>query len=159
MAADYYLNIDSVVGESNTVKDAMEIASFDWGATQPGSSASGSGSGTGKVKMDDFNFSMPSNKASPQLMLLCAQGKPLKTASLQCRKAGGKQQTYLTVKFGDVLISSYKTSGAGGDDSNPNDTISFNYTNIEISYFEQKSDGSVSLSKKTKFDVKTGLGA
>jgi type VI secretion system secreted protein Hcp len=158
MAADYYLNIDTVVGESNTVKDAMEILTFDWGATQPGSSKSGSGLGTGKVNMEDFVFTMPSNKASPQLMLLCATGKHIPAAKLQCRKAGGKQETYLTVDFGDLLISSYKTSGAGGDDSNPTDTISFNYTNIKIEYFEQKPDGSVTSAKKTQFDLKTGLG-
>ena len=158
MAADYFLNIDGVSGESHTIKDAMEITTFDWGCSQPGSSSSGSGAGTGKVKMDDFNFTLTANKSTPQLMLLCAQGTPCKTAKLQCRKAGGKQQTYFIADFKDVLISSYKTSGPGGDESNPVDTISFNYTGIEISYYEQDAKGGVSLSAKKKFDVKTGTG-
>ena len=45
--------------------------------------------------MQDFHFTMTVNKASPKLLLNCANGAAIKTAILTCRKAGKDQQEYL----------------------------------------------------------------
>lgn len=155
MAVDYFLKIDGVDGESTDKAHAKEIDldSWSWGATQTGAAAArGAGAGAGKVSMQDFHFVMRVNKASPILMLSCATGKHIKSATLTCRKAGGDQQEYLKVTMTDVLVSSYQTAGAG---EIPTDQCSLNFGKIEFEYKPQKADGTLDSPVKTGWDLKT----
>ncbi len=145
--ADYFLKIDGIEGESHDskFKATVEILAWNWSAQNTGTFAIGGGGGAGKVNMEDFHFSMHTNKASPKLMLACASGEHIKKAVLSCRKAGGTQQEYLTVTFSDCLISSYQIGGHGGDTTKiiPVDEITINFAKIEVEYKEQKPDGSL----------------
>ena len=69
MAVDYFLKLKGIEGESTDEKhkNEIDVQSWSWGETQSGSAASGGGSGAGKVAMQDFNFVMKVNKASPKL--------------------------------------------------------------------------------------------
>ncbi len=151
---DYFLKIDGIDGESTDGKHSKEIdvLSWSWGETNQGTSGRGGGGGAGKVSMQDFNFVMMYNKASPNLMLACATGKHIPSALLTCRRAGTEQQEYLTVKFTDLLISSYQTGGSGGDVI-PTDQISFNYAKVEFEYKPQKKDGTLDAAVKAGYDV------
>jgi len=153
---DYFLKLDGIQGESQdkTHKNEIEIESFSWGETQTGTARSGGGMGAGKVQMQDFNFVMRVNKASPKLMLACAQGEHIKNAILTCRKAGKEQQEYLKVTFSDLLVSSYQTNGSGAADVLPMDQISFNFTKVELEYKEQKPDGTLGGAVKAFYDMK-----
>lgn len=157
MAVDYFLKIEGVDGESHDAKHKGEInlESFSWGASQTGSHAFGGGGGAGKVQMQDFHFVMKHNKASPKLMLACAEGEHLKKGVLTCRKAGKDQQEFLKVTMSDLLVSSYQTSGSAHGDEIPTDQISLNFSKIEFEYKEQKADGSVSTAAKVGYDLKT----
>src|SRR4051794_23844766 len=128
MAVDMFLKISDVKGETKDKTHAgeIEIESFNWGATQLGTSSHGSGAGAGKVSMNDFHFVMKHNSSSPTLFLFCANGQHLKEAKLTCRKAGGTQQNFLIVTMSDVLISSFQTGGGAGEV--PTDQISLNYS-------------------------------
>src|SRR5436190_10812916 len=97
---DYFLKIKDIPGESTKDghKDEIEIASWSWGEANDGSHASNTGGGSGRVALQDFNFAMVVNKASPELFLACATGKHIDEATLTCREAGGKQQEYLKIK-------------------------------------------------------------
>ena len=113
--------------------------------------------GAGKVQMQDFHFVMRVNKASPKLMLACAQGEHIKSAILTCRKAGKEQQEYLKVTFSDILVSSYQTGGSGADVV-PMDQISLNFSKVEMEYKEQKADGSLGGAIKAHYDLKQMTG-
>jgi type VI secretion system secreted protein Hcp len=113
--SDFFLKIDGIEGESADHKhrNEIDIRSFRWSAKQSSThhSARGAGGlGTGKVEMSDISFSMITNKASPKLMLACATGQHIREATLVCRKAGGDQQEYLKIKFGDLIISSFEVA-------------------------------------------------
>lgn len=156
MATDYFLKIDGIPGETTDAshKDEIQVLSFSWGASQSGTgAASAGGSGAGKVNMSDFSFNQYVNKASPKLMLACALGTHIASATLTCRRAGEKQQEYLVVKFGEVLISSYQTGGSGGDDR-PSESISFNFTKVDIVYKPQNADGSLGGAVPAGYDLK-----
>jgi len=159
-AADYFLKIDGIEGESKADKHTGEIdvESFSWGATQSGSFATGGGGGSGKVAMQDFHFTMGINKAGPALFLACAQGDHVPKAILTCRKAGKEQQEFLKVTMSDILVSSYQTGGSGGADILPVDQISLNFAKIEIEYKEQQKTGGLAGSVKKFFDLKTVKG-
>ena len=154
---DYFLKVENIPGESQDTKHKNEIELHSWsfGESNTGSFASGGGGGAGKVQMQDFHFVKHVDKAGPKLFLACAQGEHIKSAVLTCRKAGKEQQEYLTIKFSDVLISSYRTSGSNGGDIVPLEEISLNFAKIEYEYKEQKADGSMAGSVKAEFNLKT----
>ena len=81
------------------------------------------------------------DKASPKLMLACATGKHIKSAVLTGRKAGKQQTEFLTFSLSDVLVSGYQTGGATAEA--PLDSISLNFSKIEMTYREQTAKGSV----------------
>jgi type VI secretion system secreted protein Hcp len=154
-AVDYFLKLDGIDGEStdDKHKNEIDVLSWSWGETQSGSHSGGGGGGAGKVSMNDFHFVQKVNKATPKLMLACATGQHIKEAKLTCRKAGGDQQEYMTVKFSDLLVSSYQTGGSQGDVV-PIDQISLTFSKIEFEYKAQKPDGSLDAPVKAGYDVK-----
>jgi type VI secretion system secreted protein Hcp len=158
MAVDYFLKIDGIPGESTDAKhkDEIDLQSWSWGETQSGSHTAGGGGGAGKVNMNDFSFTMNTNKASPKLFLNCANGAHIPNALLTCRKAGKEQQEYLKIKFSDLLISSYNLSGGGTEV--PMESISFNFSKIEISYAPQKKEGGLDSPVVHNWSVKTNTG-
>ncbi len=144
MASDMFLKIEGIPGESTDSKhkDEIDVLTWSWGESNTGSMAVGGGGGSGKVSMQDFQFVMNMNKASPHVMLACASGQHIKKAVLTCRKAGGTQMEFLKITFEDLLISSYQTGSGGGDSGLPTDQCSFNFAKITQDYIPQKSDGS-----------------
>ena len=108
--------------------------------------------------MGDFHFTMKICKASPKLMLSCANGEHIKKALLTCRKAGKQQQEYLKIAFDDLLVSLYQTGGAGGESLIPVDQIAFNFAKIKFEYAAQKADGSLDSPVITYYDLKLNKG-
>ncbi len=153
MAVDYFLKIDGIPGESqdHKHKDEIQLMSWSWGESQHGTMAFGGGGGAGKVQMQDFTFVMHVNKASPKLLLACANGEHIKNAIMTARKAGKDQQDYLKLVFTDILISSFQTGGSG---DLPTDSISLNYSKIEYEYKEQNVDGTLKGPVKVGYNLK-----
>jgi type VI secretion system secreted protein Hcp len=160
MAADFFLKIEGIPGESadSKHKGEIDVLSYSFGASQTGSFSAGGGGGAGKVQFQDFHFTMKISKASPKLFLACAGGDHIKSALLTGRKAGKEQQEFFTVKFTDILISSFQTGGAGGGDELPTEQISFNFTKMDLEYKEQKADGTLAGGIKAFYDIKVNKG-
>jgi type VI secretion system secreted protein Hcp len=156
MAIDYFLKIDGIPGESldSKHKGEIEVEAWSWGEANPtAASAPGAGGGAGKVQMQDFSFTARTSKASPSLMLACASGKHFKGAVLTARKAGKAQAEFLTFSLSDILVSAYQVGGAEGEVV-PMDSVSLNFSKIQVEYKEQKPDGSLGTSIKAGWDVK-----
>ncbi len=154
MAQDVYLKIDGIAGESTdaTHKDEIEVLSFSLGASNPVNiTSSGHRAGAGKVSMQDLSFQMNYNKSSPSLFLACSSGKHIKDAVLTLRKAGGKQQEYLTYKMTEVFVSSYQT---GASSEQPMDSVSLAFAKIELNYQQQDEKGAVGKPVKSGWDIK-----
>jgi len=143
MAVDYFLKITGVQGESKDSKHSNEIdvLSFSWGETQPGTFAHGSGGTAGKVSMADLSFTMQTSKATTELMAACASGKHFDKAILYCRKSTGDggQQEYMTWTLEPVIVASYQTGGSGGAEI-PIDSVSLNYGKVKVEYKMQVDD-------------------
>lgn len=151
---DYFLKIEGVDSEStdDKHKGEMELESYSWGETQSGTSGRGGGAGAGKVQPQDFHFVKRVDKSSPVLFIGCAIGQHYKSAILTARKAGGGQQDYFKITMEDVLISSYQLGGSAHSDVVPTDQVSLNFAKLEMSYKEQKPDGSLGGEVKQKYD-------
>ena len=153
MAVDYFLKIEGIEGESadRTHKNEIDVLNWSWSESQSGTMSYGGGGGAGKVSMEDFRFTMRACKASPKLLLHCANGKHIPSALLTARKAGETQQEYLKIKFTDLLVSSYQTGGGGEE---PLESISLNFSKIEFEYREQKKDGTLDGPIPAGWDLK-----
>jgi type VI secretion system secreted protein Hcp len=152
--SDYFLKIDGVQGESadGKHKGEIEVESFSWGETNPGGHGGG-GAGAGKVSVQDLHFVTRYSKASPTLLLACANGKHLKSAVLTARKAGKAQQDFLVYKFTDVFITSYQTGGSTHEAEGPIDQVSLGFAKIDVEYRPQKPDGSLDTPVNAGWDV------
>jgi type VI secretion system secreted protein Hcp len=130
MAFDAFLKIDGIDGESQDKdhKGEIEIDSFSWGVTNP-STGGGGGGGTGRAVAQDFSFTAPLSKASPNLMLACATGRHFSSATLTCRKGTDFEK----IKLLDLLVSSYETGGHT-DAERPEDSFTLNFNKIEFTY-------------------------
>jgi len=142
MAVDMFLKLDGIKGESADAKhkDEIQIQSFSWGMNQMGTHGVGGGGGAGKVSVQDMSIMKLVDKASPELMLACANGKHIKEGLLSVRKAGEKPLEYMKIKLTDVLVSSVQCAGNGHELISEN--VSLNFAKFQVEYQEQGSDGS-----------------
>jgi type VI secretion system secreted protein Hcp len=139
---DIFLKVDGCEGESPDEKHQNEIQllSYSFGATQPGSAGIGGGAGVGKVQLHDFSFTKHVDKASPKLFSTCASGRHIPTVKLTCRKAGGSQLEYMTTTFTECLISSHSITQDTGS-MLPVEHYTMNYTKIQFEYQGQDEKG------------------
>lgn len=158
MATDFFLKIDGIEGESQDAKHKGEIdvASWSFGSTNAGTHSAGGGGGAGKVSMGDFVFVHRGDKATPKLQLANWGGDHIKTATLTVRKAGKDQQEYLKYTFSDLLVSSVSIGGSHGEEL-PMESVSLNFSKVEIEYKEQKPDGTLGSAVKSGWNLKTNV--
>ena len=153
MAADIFLKLGDIKGESSDDKHKGEIdvLAWSWGVSNPTSMASGGGGGRGKVSFQDLHFTHYVDKASPNLLKMCATGEHIKEATLTQRKQGKGQQEYLLIKLTDVMVSSVQDGGTG-DQLTENFTLAF--AKVDLEYKPQKADGSLDAGIHFKYDIK-----
>jgi len=160
MAVDYYLKLDGIKGESTNAnyKEAIDIESFSWGLSNSGraiGSAAGGG-GAGKVTFQDIHFTSSASKASPQLMLSCAQGKHIPSGTLTGVLNGKSQLDFFTIKLTNVYVSSYQTGGSGGGDAVPEDSFTLNFAKVEYDYKPQSDTGALLDAVPAVWDLQAG---
>ena len=157
-SSDYYLKIDTIEGEAEAIgfEKQLQIESWSFGASNAGTASQGTGLGSGKVSLQDFHFVIENGKGSLPLFLACCKGNHIPQAILSCRQTGGDgtPYTFYKVTFNDLVISSFQTGASGGTGSKPMEQCSFNFTKITHEYFQQKADGTVSLTNTVTYDTK-----
>ncbi|MFP5481708.1 MAG: Hcp family type VI secretion system effector, partial [Gammaproteobacteria bacterium] len=117
MSVDMFLKIKGVDGESVDSVHAKEIdiAAWSWGMSQSGTTHVGRGGGAGKVSVQDISFTKYIDKATPNLIKACCNGKHFDEAILTVRKAGEKPLEYVVLTMKDVIISNVSQGGSGGE--------------------------------------------
>jgi len=154
MAADMFIKIDDIKGESVDAKhkDEIDVLSWSWGATQSGTSHTGSGAGAGKVNVSDLSFTKHIDKSTPILLKNCCSGKHMKTAVLVVRRAGGTPLEYLKITMEDLLVSSFTTGGSGGEDT-LTENVSLNFARVKLEYTPQNKQGGGDASIPMGWDI------
>jgi len=143
MATDYFLDLKGIKGEAQdkTHIGWIDIFSWSFGATQSGSGGHvGGGSGAGKVNMHDITVTKRTDTASADLFLKCANGKHYDEMKIVARKAGEKPLEFLKITCKQVFVTSYQLGGSHGDDT-PTESVTLNFTKIQMEYQIQKPDG------------------
>jgi len=141
-AADIFLELDGIKGESQDSihKDAMEIMSWSWGASNQGSFHTGTGGGTGKATFHDLTVTKNVDKASSSLWKSVSTGTHIAKGTLYVRKAGGdKPLDYLTIEMTNIIITSLQW---GTGHVLVTENLSLNFEIFKITYSQQAATGS-----------------
>lgn len=156
MPSDIHLKLGDIKGEStdDKHKDEIDVHSWSWGMSQSSSMHAGGGGGVGKVSFSDIAFTHTVDKATPNLMKMCATGEHLKEGTLTIRKAGKGQQEYLVIKLSDVIITSVSPSGTGDSGSSQIESVGLSFAKVDFEYKPQKPDGSLDAGIHFKYDIK-----
>jgi type VI secretion system secreted protein Hcp len=154
MAMDMFIKIGDLKGESidDKHKDSIQVLAWSWGMSQSGTTHAGPGGGSGKASFQDLSFTHFIDKASPNLMLACANGKHFSEALLTVRKAGEKPLEYLKITMTDLIVTSVTTGGSGGEDR-LTENVSLNFAKFKVEYTPQKKDGSGEAPVTIGFDI------
>jgi len=134
LAADAYLKIKDIPGESRASghEGQIELLSWSWGST--GRDAP-SGMASGKRQYEPLTITKSVDQASPLLQRASETGQQLSGVTVYMRKAGGKQQEYMKIELENVMVSSYSVGGSGGGGgAAPTETFSLNYEKIKQGY-------------------------
>ncbi len=142
MAVDMFLKLATIKGESKDSKhkEEMDILAWSWGMSQSGSTHSGTGGGSGKVSVQDISITKYVDKASPNLLKYCCNGKHFADAVLTVRKAGENPVEYIKITMKEILISAVSTGGSGGEDK-LTENVTLNFADFKFEYTPQKDDG------------------
>lgn len=151
-AVDFFLKIEGVEGESTHEqhRGEIEVSSWSWGATNSSSALGSGGAGAGKANFQDISITKSVDKATPKLMLLCAQGKHIPSATLMVRRGGAP---FMKIEMTNVLISSFKVAGDRATGAPTND-LRLRFSRVVITQFVQSSDGTTS-EVKAGYDLAT----
>ena len=155
MAVDMFLKLaGEIEGESQDSKHKgeIDILAWSWGMSQSGSFHSGGGGGGGKASFQDISITKWVDSASAVLMLYCANGDHFEKAQLVVRKAGKQPLEYIIIDMEMVMITSVSTGGSGGEDK-LTENVTLNFAKINVSYSEQKPDGSGEAAKIFAWDI------
>lgn len=158
MAIDAHLKIDGVPGEDPDMKHPrwIQIMSFTFSGNTGGTSQMGSGMAGGKVTCQDFVIQKYVCQASATLFKYCAAGQHIKNATVEFCRSGqtsGEQEMFMKYEFDDLMVSSYSTGGSAGDGGLPMESISFNFSKMQMEYWTW-SEGKKIDQSKTGYDLK-----
>jgi type VI secretion system secreted protein Hcp len=154
MAVDMFLKMDPVKGESQdkACMDQIDVLAWSWGMSQSGTTHMGGGGGSGKVNVQDLSITKYIDKASPDLMLACCNGKHFGEAVLTVRKAGENPVDYLKIKMSDVIITGVSTGGSGGEDR-LTENVTLNFAKVAVDYKEQTNKGAAGAAQNMTWDI------
>jgi type VI secretion system secreted protein Hcp len=154
MAVDMFMKVGQIKGESKDKvhKDEFDVLSWSWGMSNSGSAQQGSGMGAGKVNVQDLTFTKYIDKGSPDLMLVCCNGKHIDKAVLTVRKAGEQPLEYLLITMEDLIITSVTPGGSTGADRITED-VTLNFAKVKVQYKEQTSTGAVGAQPEMGWDI------
>ena len=159
MAADFYLHLEGIKGESTDSKHPawIECTSVNWSITQPKSAtASTSGGHTAeRADLSEITISKLVDLASPMLAQLCACGKTIPKARIEMQRADGPGEPikYVEVELENVLIA--HIAPAFGSAGFPGESLGLKFSKVRWKYTQQKIGGGSSGNTAGGWDLAT----
>ncbi|WP_231876298.1 Hcp family type VI secretion system effector [Azotobacter vinelandii] len=147
MSTSMHLKIEGVQGESQESQHAawLDIKSFTWGISQPGSLDSGGGGTPGRASFTDLHVVSYVESSAPTAFKKCANGTSLGTVELSCsRLSDGDKMVFMTITLTNVLVTKADIKGVDRDDEQERLLIeyAFQAPEVEFGYTPQQDDGS-----------------
>lgn len=136
--ADTFLKFGDIQGEAkgsgpSSHRDEILLEAFDWSISRANAQ--------GPVQAGKLKLTKRVDKASPQLMLLAANGQHTPEAIISVRKQGtGTVEDLLQLKLTDVVVTFYAVGK--NSDTLPTEDMEISFTKVESIYRELRQNGS-----------------
>ncbi len=159
MAADYYLQIEGIKGESTDSAHAgwLECLSVTWSITQPKSATTSTAGGhtAERAELTEISITKLVDLSSPILMQTCAAGRTIPKAKVEFFRAdgGGERVKYFELELANVLIGHITPSFAGG--GLPIENLGLKFSKSIWRYTQQKVSGGTAGSTVGGWDLAT----
>jgi type VI secretion system secreted protein Hcp len=159
MAADYYLQLDGIKGESADSRHAswIECLSVNWSITQPKSATASTGGGhtAERAELSEISITKLVDLASPMLAQLCACGKTIPKAKLEMQRADGNGEPvkYFEVELENVLVAHIGPHFGGSEF--PSESLGLKFSKVHWKYTQQKIGGGASGNTAGGWDLAT----
>lgn len=147
-AADMYLKIEGINGESQDRdhKGEIEVLSWSWGMSQNQPATGASRRAAGAVCIEDMNLTKYHDASSADLYNALANGKHYPSATLTMRKAGQGQQNYVVIEMKNVNVRSVSTGSSGSEDR-MTENLLLSFQQVAGSYAPQAASGTAGQTK------------
>ncbi len=150
-----YMLIDGIQGDATQENHVgwLNVRSLDWQANRDIITPVGAARNreAREARLGDISFTKEMDGASAQLLQeACTGAKGKKVTIDLVRTSEGGALTYVQYKLEDALISGYSVS-TGGD--TPVESISLNYTKIEMAYNPMGKDGDPLNTRRAAYDL------
>jgi len=152
----FFLSVPGVAGSATAkgFEGQIELLTWAWGVDSSATTGTGGGGGAGKATPRDVVALAQSDIQSPALLGDTNTGRHLQSALISCVRNAKKPFTFMTLKFEDVLVTSYAVTP---DPTNglPLDLVHLVFAKITQTVFPQNADGSAGTPVTTSFDYDT----
>ena len=152
---------DSVSPNQNW-NNKVEIQHWTYDVSQSTSQEVGTGLVSSGSRVGHIHVTKVMDKSSPMLFAQLCAGKPIDLMYIRVSNPGAKGGNFgglfegETMQFGNVIVSSYHTSGNPGSGALPQETWAFSFTQIKETF--QTVDGQGNLQPAQTFGQDFGQG-
>lgn len=156
----FFLSIPGIAGEATLkgFEGQIELLTWAWGVDASFSSGSGGGGGSGKATPRDVVALAESGIQSPPLLLDTNLGRHLQSAQISCARKSKKPFTFMTLKFEEVLVTSYAVT-PDPTNGHPLDLLHLAFARLTQTVFPQNPDGSTGTPVTMSFDYERNTGS
>lgn len=156
----------AVAGESQSANpnwnNKIEVEHFAYDISQSTSQEAGTGLVSSGARVGHIHITKVMDKSSPILFGLLCAGQPIQTMYFRVSQPGAKGGAYgglfegETYQVGNVIVSSYHTSGNPGAGSLPRETWAFSFTQIKETFQTVDASGNLQPPVMAGRDFGTG---
>jgi type VI secretion system secreted protein Hcp len=156
----FFLSIPGVTGEATLkgFEGQIELLTWAWGVDATFSPGAGGGGGSGKATPRDVIALAESGIQSPPLLLDTNTGRHLQSALISCVRKPKKPFTFMTLKFEEVLVTSYAVTPEPTN-GEPLDLMHLVFARLTYPVIPQNADGTAGTPVSSTFDYERNVGS
>lgn len=155
--ANTFLSLTNIEGESLDYihEGEIEVHDWDWGLNNRATFRVSAAEAAQQTRVQHLIIHKMFDKATPTLMLYCAQGRKIPHGRLTCRKNDGEQHVaFLMIDLSDIKVNEVKWAPKGDDPRGIPEILELSFLKVKLSYQVQIRDGSLSgASEFPEYDV------
>jgi type VI secretion system secreted protein Hcp len=154
-----YIEIEGIKGEATEEahKGWIEVGSVQWGVGRAISSPAGGNREASVPSISEITLTKTLDSTSPKLFLLAVGGGIPAGVTVKLHlvdTTGGTGTVFYELILSNVLVSSQSNSASPGD-GRPQESISLNFTKIEVAYTPTDAKGAPGTPVRAGYDLAT----
>jgi type VI secretion system secreted protein Hcp len=156
MAADMFLKLAGIAGESQDAqhKGEIDILGWSWGVAETPTTSGGSGAAAGNPNFHQLSVQKLLDLSSAPLLAAVAKGSRISTGTLTVVKTGAAPETFLVLNMKDVSIASV-IMAESQTENRPAETVALIFGQIDFEYTEFLANGAKGATNSFKWNITT----